>query len=92
MTDELTELTEQSYIQGSRAAWTQMLRQCLLQLGYNDPEVQKKDLNWILEREAAINQLRDLCKFFGDNDWDEDLHLAEIIEKHLARQLHNANL
>lgn len=83
----MTDQIEQSYIQGSRAAWTEMLQQCLRQLGYDDPAAQKTDLNWILEREAAINKLREVCEWFGDNDWGSDLHLADIIEKHLARYL-----
>lgn len=78
-------MDEKSYIQGSRAAWSSVLRECLRNLGYENPEAQKA--NWITEREAAIAQLRAVCKSFGDNDWDESLHLADIIEKHLARHL-----
>lgn len=39
------------------------------------------------ERDEAIRILRDVCEEFGDNDWDNDLHLADIIEKHLHRNL-----
>jgi len=76
-------MDEQSYINGSRAAYTAMLRECLRQLNYDTV----KNPSWILEREAAITQLRDLCEQFGDNDWDESLNLADIIEKHLGRHL-----
>ena len=54
-----------------------------LQLGYEN----EKPAAWILEREDAIAQLRDLCEHFGDNEWSEDLHLADIIEKHLGKHL-----
>lgn len=40
------------------------------------------------ERKETIMVLRILCKYFGDNDWDENLHLADIIDKHLGRHLY----
>ncbi len=76
---------EQKYIQGSRAAWRQMLQLSLANLGYPDQEVQKT--SWILEREGIIAQLRDVCDSFGDNDWDDTLNLGDVIEKHLGRHL-----
>lgn len=42
---------------------------------------------WILEREATVAQLRQVCDDFGDNEWPDGLHLADVIEKHLARHL-----
>lgn len=39
------------------------------------------------ERQEAIVILRSLCEEFGDNDWGDDLHLADIIDKHLRRHL-----
>jgi hypothetical protein len=59
-----------------------MLRECLKNLGYENPEIQHA--GWVLERNEAISRLHDICGKFGDNDWDESLHLADIIEKHLA--------
>ena len=81
----MNEKQEQSYIQGSRAAWTTMLRSCLANLGIDGSEADRT--RWILEREAAIAALRRVCRKHGDNNWDEDLHLADIIEKHLGRYL-----
>jgi len=73
---------EKAYKQGSRAAWFRILLLCYQELGYvDDPE--RKDEKWIVEREATIATLRNICHEFGDNDWDEDLHLADVIEKHL---------
>lgn len=39
------------------------------------------------ERTAVVGVLRGLCCDFGDNDWSADLHLADVIEKHLAKYL-----
>ena len=88
-------MDEVSYIQGSRVAWSRMLGVCMGELGYkieeDDPEVSKK-VRWAMEREAAIAELRDVCGDYGDNDWDEELHLADIIEKHLGRHLRGEKL
>jgi hypothetical protein len=78
-------MNEQDYERGSRMAWSLMLQQCLLHLGYKSEEGGK--VAWIAEREAAIRALRDVCEHHGDNDWPEELHLADIIEKHLGRHL-----
>jgi hypothetical protein len=74
---------DKSWTAGNRAAWSRMLDECIRQLGYTD----MKTAAWIAEREAAIVALRDVCDGHGDNDWDEKLHLADIIEKHLQRHL-----
>jgi len=76
---------EESYEQGSRMAWRMMLQTCCRELGYDDTEAAKK--GWIAEREAAISALRDVCADHGDNDWENNLYLADIIEKHLHRNL-----
>ena len=81
----MNEEEELSYERGSRAAWNQMLRECLKQLGYDTPEAQAA--SWITEREASISALRELCAEYGDNNWEEDLHLADVIEKHLGKHL-----
>jgi len=39
------------------------------------------------ERNDAIVMLRQVCEDWGDNDWADNLHLADIIEKHLWRHL-----
>lgn len=38
-----------------------------------------------IERADAILTLRRICAEEGDNDWPDDLHLSDIIEKHLVR-------
>jgi hypothetical protein len=34
--------------------------------------------------------LRRVCAKFGDNDWSDDLRLADVLEKHLLRHLENS--
>lgn len=82
MTKESEEL---AYSLGSRAAWAMMLNTCLMHLGIDDPAVGA--LKWVSEREAAVAALREVCRYHGDNDWPDSLHLADVIEKHLARHL-----
>jgi hypothetical protein len=36
-----------------------------------------------IERADAIRTLRRLCSEHGDNFWSDDLHLSDIIDKHL---------
>jgi len=81
---------EQSYERGSRMAWTLMLQQCLLNLGYTGTE--SENSKWIGERELAISLLREVCGDFGDNDWEPSLNLYDIIEKHLADYLYLKDL
>jgi hypothetical protein len=45
---------------------------------------ERQQHDWIGEREQAIAALRRLCNNFGDNSWDDDLHLADIIDGYLA--------
>ena len=70
---------------GYRAAATNMLREALKMLGFNGTEA--AHAKWILEREATVGALRDVCADHGDNDWEPSLHLADVVEKHLARHL-----
>lgn len=35
------------------------------------------------ERSATVAILRQVCTSHGDNDWRDNLHLADVIEKHL---------
>ena len=78
-------MDEVVYEEGRRSAWRRILAECLVQLDY--PEGEKRIAQLVKEREEAIAILRDLCRDFGDNDWIEDLNLADIIEKHLGKYL-----
>lgn len=79
----MTEAEEQAYMRGSRAVWQRLLGECLRSLGEDAGDKHGR----VTERVAAIAALRSLCAEFGDNEWDEDLHLADIIDKHLGLYL-----
>jgi hypothetical protein len=75
-------MNEQDYIQGNNAAWRQILGEAVRALG-PDGDADR----WRLERADTVAALRSLCEEFGDNDWPDDLHLGDVIEKHLGRHL-----
>lgn len=77
---------EQSYEAGRRQALLLLLTFCMKQLGYEDLDT-KRQAALVRERVEAIITLRSLCDEFGDNDWEDDLYLADIIEKHLGKHL-----
>ncbi len=81
----MDEQQEQIYLRGQRSAYNNLLRFAQHELGYDTPEATA--VSWQIEREEAIAALRSLCAEFGDNEWDESLHLADIIDKHLDRHL-----
>jgi hypothetical protein len=42
-----------------------------------------------VERKEVIKYLRGVCKNWGDNDWGDDLHLVDILDKHLFYYLYH---
>ncbi len=85
-------LDEKSFTQGNRMAWWAMLGACLRELGYDETKEDPiyKVAMLTNERESAISALRSLCNEFGDNDWPENLSMADIINKHLGNHLHES--
>ena len=81
---ETAEQRDVDYMVGRNQAYRRMLGVILGELG----EEERKLPAMVAERVEAVNALRALCRDFGDNDWLENLHLADIIEKHLAKHLH----
>lgn len=76
---------EKAFVQGRRRAWLSMFAECLRNLSYDTDEAAQA--KWIVEREEAVRQLRALCRDFGDNDWPDNLSLADVINKHLGNHL-----
>jgi len=74
---------DEGYTSGSRMAWLTILAEAMRHLGDDKPDA----AGLLAERAMAIQTLRSVCSDFGDNDWPDDLHLSDIIEKHLARHL-----
>lgn len=85
MTENEQDARDEMWERGNRAAWVGMLEHCVRHLGYDSTEASK--IAWISERERAVGMLRQICEAHGDNDWPDDLHLADVIEKHLWRNL-----
>ena len=78
--------TEDAYIEGTRHVWRRLLQEACQHLGVDDAGAGQA--RWLLEREEARARLRELCAEFGDLDWDDSLHLADVIDKHLGKHLH----
>jgi hypothetical protein len=87
MTDEEAQADhdDMMWMRGERAALTGILEDCLRKLGYDSAEGSR--VAWISERERTVAMLRQVCDIHGDNDWPNDLHLADVVEKHLWRNL-----
>lgn len=77
---------DQIFTDGERAALIGVLGHCIRHLTGMETRTREQLL---YEREGAIQALRTICEAHGDNDWPADLHLADIINKHLARHLDN---
>jgi hypothetical protein len=77
---------ERGYMEGSRGAKLLMLQQLLTGLGPGA----RTQADWIVERQETIAALREVCEDFGDNDWPDNLSLSDVIQKHLAPHLHEA--
>ena len=85
----MNEVEEAVYEEGHQMALIGMLTHCLKELGYENAAAQAAA--WVVEREQTLAVLRRLCREHGDNDWSNDLHLGDIIEKHLEPYI-NAKL
>jgi hypothetical protein len=83
----MTQREEQIYLDGRRQVWADLLNQALHNLGYLDPATFNAH-KWAAEREETVSHLRSLCRDFGDLEWSDDLHLSDVIDKHLGRHLY----
>ncbi len=80
------EQEEQIYMQGESYSYKNIIRKCQAELRGLGIDLKTKE-EFSEERIETIQILRRLCLEHGDNDWDDDLHLADIIDKHLRRYL-----
>ena len=72
---------EASYEEGRRSVWLALLREALGGLHYSHELTSVGKM--AVERVEAVTALRSVCGAFGDNDWPDNLALADVIEKHL---------
>ena len=82
-------MSEKDYINGSRTAYRRMMQLCLREIidSKDNLSAEEKVVQLAGERDEALAVLRRICEEHGDNDWDNNLHLADIIDKHLGRHL-----
>lgn len=84
----MTPKEEAAFAQGERAALLRILGAVSLALAQGGvANAKTRAAALLLEREAAIVALRSVCGKHGSNTWPDNLHLADIITKHLERQL-----
>lgn len=90
---EMSDRNDRHFIRGERAVYRRLLSFALKGLGADDaPDDLAQAHLRIVRLESHLAdvraQLRMLCDDFGDNDWEDDLHLADVIDKHLGDHLH----
>lgn len=79
----MTENEELQFEEGRKSVWRSLLSEAVREIGAEDQALE----GLIAERFDAVKKLREICAEYGDNDWDDDLRLADVIEKHLYRHL-----
>lgn len=75
---------EKAWEAGHLAAWRNILGTAMREVRHADDITLEA---MVAERAAAVVALRELCKEFGDNEWPDNLHLSDVIEKRLGRPL-----
>ena len=85
---ENEELSATTYSRGWQGGVRRILAACLRELSSGgDHDALRTVGHLTLERSDTIETLRQVCAEYGDNNWADDLHLGDIIEKHLRRNL-----
>jgi len=56
-------------------------------LGEELSAAERRYVGLVAQLEETRAALRRVCEEHGDNDWRDDLHLADVVEKHLGRHL-----
>jgi hypothetical protein len=80
----MNERHESSFSQGKQM----MARHVFSSIVSELPDGEKELARAQLELMGVRSQLRLLCRYFGDNEWDDNLYLGDVIEKHLGKHLH----
>lgn len=80
----MSEAEELAYVEGQKAIYRRQLTEAIRYLT-DDP--QAVGARWLVERAEVVATLRRACRDWGDNDWHDDLHLSDVIDKHLVDHL-----
>lgn len=81
----MTEAEEAAYVQGRKSVLREQLTIALRELCAGGEGWDREFL--LKERADAIAALRSVCGDHGDNNWQDNLYLSDIINKHLADHL-----
>lgn len=81
----MTEGEESAYVQGQQTLALAIFRSITPYLPKGTVERDAAALR--IERAEAIVALRDICREHGDSEWPDDMHIADIINKHLSHHL-----
>jgi hypothetical protein len=88
LTDEqIEEMKSASYATGRLAAWTEILLTARQNVGWLTGSTEMDRDQLLALRAETVLALRAICEEFGDNDWHDDLHPRDVIEKHLAKHV-----
>lgn len=82
----MNENEERIYMDGEASTLKNMITYCQNKLRAYGIKLKTKD-EFDQERIEIISLLRMHCDEYGDNDWDDNLHLSDIIDKHLMRHI-----
>ena len=92
---EAQEREDEAYERGEADVYRRLLSMAIRGMGVDEiPDDADRMRLRIARLEAEMAdarvQLRKLCEDFGDTDWPDNLHLGDVIERHLARALYEA--
>ena len=74
-----------AYKRGQQSVWQYLYSIAASHLKL--PEAEKLAAQLTAERVEVVAYLRGVCEVEGDNAWEDDLHLQDVIEKHLMCHL-----
>jgi hypothetical protein len=83
MSDDDQAALDAAFIRGQNSVWTRQLKEAL----FNLDSAKSPSATWAVERAEVVAALRSFCDEWGDNDWPDNLHLSDVIEKHLMRHI-----
>jgi hypothetical protein len=75
--------TERAYVTGHRRALIDMFGHFARSLHGGEVNLHRRLAALEAERLEAVTALRALCDVLGDNEWSDDLHLADVVNKHV---------
>jgi len=81
----MTDGEEKAYTEGTRAAWSRILTLAAAELGADTSDGRLAAL--LAERAAVVAKLWEICAGYGSTDWPDDMHLPNVLERHLRRHI-----